>query len=279
MRRVWWLLLLLLLTPLAAAADTDGDGWQDPSEDFGVWDGADAYPQNPDIHDPVFSTGCDPPVATLDLGEPVTFTCTVANEGPVAVRVMIDVEDDTHLRNRFVADHFDIGPSEVLELSVTMEGLQTGVATAHLRIFGRADESAHHIVDLPVEVTAETWPGLNSHSEGTPAPDVSFISRGLDDLAAWLSANTPLTVDRGQAGVVVLLTLGLLVGIARTRRARRIWRRNMIDRSARAAGREARFDALRRGGNHPHHEEVGIPDSPQAKVVDETDYVPPRLRR
>ena len=70
------LALLLVTAPLASAEDSDGDGYDNPSETFTIWDGADAYPNNPDIHEPVFSTGCDPPVAKLDLGEPVTFTCT-----------------------------------------------------------------------------------------------------------------------------------------------------------------------------------------------------------
>ena len=52
--------------PLSVAEDRDGDGYDDPTADYTVWDGADAYPDNPDIHEPVFSTGCDPPVATLD---------------------------------------------------------------------------------------------------------------------------------------------------------------------------------------------------------------------
>ena len=82
-RAVFAVLVVLLFTPLASATDSDGDGYDDPTEDFTIWDGADAYPNNPDIHDPVFSTGCDPAVATIDLGEPITFTCTIGNEGPV----------------------------------------------------------------------------------------------------------------------------------------------------------------------------------------------------
>ena len=60
------LALLLVMTPLAVAEDSDGDGYDNPSETFTIWDGADAYPNNPDIHEAVFSTGCDPPVAKLD---------------------------------------------------------------------------------------------------------------------------------------------------------------------------------------------------------------------
>ena len=98
MRRfVFAVSIVLLLAPFASAEDSDGDGFDDPSANYTVWDGADAYPNNPDIHEPVFSTGCDPPVATLDLGEPVTFTCTIGNEGPVGLYLSIDVEDDTHL--------------------------------------------------------------------------------------------------------------------------------------------------------------------------------------
>ena len=75
LRRITFAVLVtLLLVPVAAANDRDGDGYADPTEEFTVWDGADAYPDTPDIHEPVFSTGCDPPVATVDLGEPVTFT-------------------------------------------------------------------------------------------------------------------------------------------------------------------------------------------------------------
>ena len=55
-RAVFAILAVLLFTPLASATDSDGDGYDDPTEDFTIWDGADAYPNNPDIHDPVFST-------------------------------------------------------------------------------------------------------------------------------------------------------------------------------------------------------------------------------
>ena len=103
-------ILLLLLSPVVNAEDSDGDGFADPTSEYSVWDGADAFPNNPDIHEPVFSSGCDPPVATLDLDEPITFTCTVGNEGPVGLRVMIDVQDDIHLSNEFDAEYFDIPP-------------------------------------------------------------------------------------------------------------------------------------------------------------------------
>ena len=45
------LALLLVTAPLVAAEDSDGDGYDNPSETFTIWDGADAYPNNPDIHD------------------------------------------------------------------------------------------------------------------------------------------------------------------------------------------------------------------------------------
>ena len=138
-RPLFAVFVVLILAPFASAEDSDGDGYDDPTEDFTVWDGADAYPNNPDIHDPVFSTGCDPPVVTLDLGEPVTFTCTIGNEGPVALNVLIYVEDDTHLRDEFDPAYYDIKSGEVLELKVTLSGLSEGIAIAQLQIFARAN--------------------------------------------------------------------------------------------------------------------------------------------
>jgi hypothetical protein len=280
MRRVILVTLLLLFLPSVAAEDSDGDGYEDPTAEFSVWDGADAYPNNPDIQDPVFSSGCDPPVATLDLGEPVTFTCTVANEGPVDLNVLIDVEDDTHLANRFQANYYDIATNEVLTLRVTMEGLSEGVAMAQLRIFGRANESAHDRVDLPVEVTGDTWVGLNSHSEGTPAPDVSWLAAIIDDVATALSDNTPWEFDRGRAGVVIMISVGLMLGAIRVTRARKVWGRNMTSRGAKVAARDARFDSMRSRTTHAHHEDTSIPESPKARISkDEADYIPKRLRK
>ena len=264
LRRITFAVLVtLLLVPVAAANDRDGDGYADPTEEFTVWDGADAYPDNPDIHEPVFSTGCDPPVATLDLGEPVTFTCTIGNEGPVALHVLIDVKDDIHLANQFDAAYHDIDSGEVLELQVTLSGLSEGVAMAKLRIFARANSSVNHSVDLPIEVTDEEWPGMNSHSESTDPPDISFINGLLDDLAIWLTANTPWKFDRMQAGIILLIGSGLLVGTVRRFQAQNAWQRNMDKKTRDDRVSEARFDEIRRGGGHQHHIEQGIPESPE----------------
>ena len=252
--------------PLSTAEDRDGDGFDDPTVDYTVWDGADAYPDNPDIHEPVFSTGCDPPVATLDLMEPVTFTCTIGNEGPVALHVMIDVEDDIHLRNQFDAAYYDINSGEILELQVTLSGLSEGVAMARLRIFARANNSSSHSVDLPIEVTGEEWAGMNSHSEGTNPPDISFINSLLDDLSIWLSDKTPWEFDRMQAGIVVLVGSIGLIGTIRRIQARSLWRRNMDKKATDDLQSEARFDAIRRGGGHQHHIEPTIPSSPEVII-------------
>jgi len=262
-RPIFAVFVVLLLTPFTSAEDSDGDGYDDPTEDYTVWDGADAYPNNPDIHEPVFSTGCDPPVATLDLGEPVTFTCTIGNEGPVALNVLIDVEDDTHLRDEFDPAYYDINSGEVLELKVTLSGLSEGIAMAQLRIFARANSSASHTVDLPIEVTGEEWPGLNSQSEGGNPPDLSFINRLLDDFAQWLTEHTPWKISSVQAGLILLIGSFCLIGGVRVSRARRAWHRNMGQKQTKERQTEARFDEIRRGGKHEHHIEHSIPESPE----------------
>lgn len=265
-RMVFAVFVVLLITPLASAADSDGDGYDDPSENYTVWDGADAYPNNPDIHEPVFSTGCDPPVATLDLGEPVTFTCTIGNEGPVALNVLIDVEEDTHLWDQFDPAHYDISSGEILELQVTLSGLSEGIAMAKLRIFARANNSASHTVDLPIEVTGDEWAGMNSHSEGSNPPDISFINHLIDDFSKWLTNHTPWQFSNMQAGIIVLVGSAGIIGTVRLYRARSVWRRNMQQKPTDDQRTEARFDAIRRSGTHEHHIEQTIPSSPEVII-------------
>jgi hypothetical protein len=262
-RAVFAVFVVLLLTPLASADDSDGDGYDDPSENYTVWDGADAYPNNSDIHEPVFSTGCDPPVATLDLSEPVTFTCTIGNEGPVALNVLIDVEVGSHLWVQFDPAYYDINTGGTLELQVTLSGLSEGIAMAKLRIFARVNSSASHTVDLPIEVTGEEWTEMNSHSEGSTPPDISFINRLLDDFAEWLTDNTPWQFSSMQSGIILLIGSAGLIGTFRLYIARSVWRRNMELKPTDDQRTEARFDAIRRGGKHDHHIEQAIPSSPE----------------
>ena len=176
---------------------------------------------------------------------------------------LIDVKDDIHLANQFDAAYHDIDSGEVLELQVTLSGLSQGVAMAKLRIFARANSSVNHSVDLPIEVTGEEWPGMNSHSESTDPPDISFINGLLDDLAIWLTANTPWKFDRMQAGIILLIGSGLLVGTVRRFQAQNAWQRNMDKKTRDDRVSEARFDEIRRGGGHQHHIEQGIPESPE----------------
>lgn len=279
MRRAILVAFILLLIPTASAEDSDGDGYDDPTATYTVWDGADAYPNNPDIHEPVFSSGCDPPVATLDLGEPVTYTCTIANEGPVGLDVLIDVQGDVHLRNLFDGSDHHIGAGDVVTISVTLQGETEGIAMAKVRIFARNGTAPSQTIDLPIQVTGEDWDGMRSHSESNP-PDVSFISGILDDFAIYLGENTPYEFDRGRAGVVMLLGIGLMLGAVRTVRARKIWNRNMHSRTASRAEREERFDTLRRGPVPEHHIEPEIPESPIHVITrDEMEYIPRRLRK
>ena len=255
-------IILVLFSPMVNAEDTDGDGFADPTSDYSVWDGADAFPNNPDIHEPVFSSGCDPPVATLDLEEPITFTCTVGNEGPVDLRVMIDVQDDTHLSNEFDAEYYEIASSESIELKVTMVGLSEGIATAHLRVFARANTSVNHTVDLPIEVTGTQWAGVNTQSNSNSAPDVSFIGNSLDLMANWLTDKTGITFERAHAGGLILLTSIAILGTIRIVRARTVWAQNMQLKSKSDRLSEARFENLRKGNQHAHHAEDTIPESP-----------------
>ncbi len=265
-RLVFAIFVVFLILPFASAEDSDGDGYDDPTENFGVWDGADAYPNNPDIHEPVFSTGCDPPVATLDLGEPVTFTCTIGNEGPVALYLRIDVEGDTHLTNQFEPAYYDLNSDGTLELQVTLTGLSEGIAMAKLRVFARANSSVNHSIDLPIEVTGEEWAGMNSHSEDSSPPNISFINRLLDDLAGWLTENTPWRFSSMHAGIIILVSGLGVVGAVRRYRARRIWQHNMDQKPTVELQTEARFDALRKGGKHEHHIEPTIPNSPEVII-------------
>ena len=134
---------------------------------------------------------------------------------------------------------------------------------ARLLIFARANSSASHSVDLPIEVTGEEWAGMNSHSEGVSPPDISFVNGLLDDLSIWLSDNTPWRFDRMQAGMVVLIGSIVLIGTVRQIRARNLWRQNMDKKATDDLESEARFDEMRRGGKHLHHIEPTIPESPE----------------
>jgi hypothetical protein len=200
------------------------------------------------------------------LGEPITFTCTIDNEGPVALYMLIDVEDDTHLRDQFDPAYYDLNSEEILELKVTLTGLSEGVAMAKLRIFARANSSATHSIDLPIEVTGDEWAGLNSHSEDSNPPDISFINRLLDDLAEWLTENTPWQFSSMHAGIIVLFSGLGVIGTVRLYRARNVWQRNMDQKTTVEQQTEARFDALRRGGKYEHHIEPTIPQSPEVVI-------------
>jgi hypothetical protein len=198
MRRAILVAFILLLIPTASAEDSDGDGYDDPTVTYTVWDGADAYPNNPDIHEPVFSSGCDPPVATLDLGEPVTYTCTIANEGPVGLDVLIDAQGDVHLRNLFEGSDHHIGAGDVVTISVTLQGETEGIAMAKVRIFARNGTGPSLTIDLPIQVTGEDWDGMRSHSESNP-PDVSGIATCIRAQPAEPSArNASIRSDVGR---------------------------------------------------------------------------------
>ena len=267
MRRfVFASLVVFLLVPFASAEDSDGDGYDDPTENYSVWDGADAYPYNPDVHDPVFATGCDPAQIILDLGESVTFICTIKNENPVKLRLFIDVNNDTHLSNQFEAGYYDLDSDEILQIEVTMTGFSEGVATSKLQIFARANSSESHSYDFPIEVTGQEWAGMNSHGEGSSPPDISFIKRAIDGFAEWLSENSPWKFSSMQAGII-LLVCGLgLVGTVRLYRARSVWQQNMRNKPREELETEARFDEIRRAGKHEHHIEHSIPNSPEVII-------------
>ena len=265
-RFVFAAFVVFLLIPLASAEDSDGDGYDDPSENYTVWDGADAYPNNPDAHEPVFATGCEPAQVTLDLNQSVTFICTIVKENPVDLRLFIDVNDDTHVSNQFEAGYYDLNSNEILKIEVTMTGLSEGVATAKLRIFARANSSESHSIDFPIEVTRDEWAGINSHSEGSSPPDISFINRVIDGVADWLSEITPWEFSSLQAGIILLVSGLGLIGTFRFYRARRVWQQNMGKKPREELETEARFDQIRRAGKHEHHIEQTIPDSPEVII-------------
>ena len=254
------LALLVMLTPIVSAEDSDGDGFDDPREGFTVWDGADAYPNNPDVHEPVFSTGCDPPVAKLDLAEPVTFTCTIRNEGPIAVNVYVEVEEGAHLTNRFVGDTYTIDSEQRIELKINLVGHSQGIAMAKLQVFARANGSPSEVFELPIEVTGDEWAGLNG--QGQSAPSFSLFSTIIDQTADWLSEHTPWEFSSLSAGLLVLLMGLALIGIVRRKRARSIWQQNMQRKNIDDNRMEARFDAIRKERMFSYGEEPTIPDSP-----------------
>ena len=134
---------------------------------------------------------------------------------------------------------------------------------AQLQVFARANSSASHTVDLPIEVTGDEWSGMNSQSESGSPPDLSFIYRLLDDLAGWLTEHTPWDFSSMQAGLIVLIGSFCLIGILRLSRARRAWHKNMEQKHTTDQQTEARFDEIRRGGEHEHHIEHTIPESPE----------------
>ena len=256
------LTLLVMMTPLASAEDSDGDGFDDPREGFTVWDGADAYPNNPEIHEPVFSTGCDPPVAKLDLAEPVTFTCTIRNEGPIAVNVYVEVEEGAHLTNRFVGDTYTIHPDQRIELKINLVGLSQGIEMAKLQVFARANGSPSEVFELPIEVTDDEWAGLNSQGQSQSAPSFSLFSTIFDETADWLSEHTPWEFSSLNAGLLVFLMGLALIGIIRRKRARTLWQQNMQRKNIDDNRMEARFDAIRKERMFSYGEEPTIPESP-----------------
>ena len=256
------LVILLALAPTVIAEDSDGDGFDDPSDEFTIWDGADAYPNNPDIHEPVFSTGCDPPVAKLDLRETVTFTCTIRNEGPIAVNIFVEVEGGPYLSNQFLPNSYAIDSLEVITIKVNLIGDSEGYAMAKVQIFARANGSASDMIELPIEVTNEEWSGLNSQGDSSSTLDISFFSTILDEIASWLSGNTPWEFSNINAGLLVLLMGFALVTIIRRKRARSTWRRNMQHRPIEDGRSEARFDAIRKGSKFQYADENTIPESP-----------------
>ena len=262
LRIVAFALVLLFLSHIVSAEDSDGDGYDDPSEEFTIWDGADAYPNNPDIHEPVFSVGCDPPVAKLDLAEPVTFTCTIRNEGPIEVIVYVEVDQGQYLSNQFTAVTHTIEPDEITEIKVNLAGLSQGFAMAKLQIFARANGSPSHVFELPIEVTGDDWSGLNSQGGSSSSPDISVLSTSLDEITDWLSENTPWKFTNMNTGLLALLMGIALISLVRMKRAKSVWRKNMQLKLVEDGRMEARFDAIRKGRMFQYGEEPTIPDSP-----------------
>ena len=256
------LALVLILFPLASAEDSDGDGYDDPTDSFTVWDGADAYPNNPDVHEPVFSMGCDPPVAKLDLAEPVTFTCTIRNEGPITVDVYVEVEEGVHLSNRFVTGTYTIDSQQRIDLKINLVGLSQGIATAELQVFARANASPSQVFELPIEVTGDEWTGLNSQGEESSSPSFSLFTTVIDQIADWLSQYTPWEFSNMSTGLVMLLMVLAAIGVLRRKRARSIWLQNMRRKTIEDNRMEARFDAIRKERMFQYGEEPRIPDSP-----------------
>jgi hypothetical protein len=237
--------------------DRDGDGWSDPDptgrwgENWTVGDGADAYPDNPDIHDPVLSVGCDPPSATLDIGEPVIFICTVSNKGPVEVPIIVHVIEDEHTLNKWDGAvktlKSDGEADDSTVFLVKLEGYTSGVATATFVVESRLGKPAVASVELPIRVTEKQWEGIGSHSEGLPPPDVTGLYMMLDRLAEQMSEWLDRPVSRGQTGISVLLTVGMVAVAIRSKRARSAWKRNRSSGDASDSASRGRFEKLRGG--------------------------------
>ncbi len=258
--------------------DRDGDGWSDPDptgnwgENWTVGDGADAYPDNPDIHDPVLSVGCDPPSATLDIGEPIIFICTVSNKGPVDVPIIVHVIEDEHTLNKWDGAiktlKSDGEADDATVFRVKLEGYTTGVATATFVVESRLGQPAVASVELPIRVTKNQWEGIGSHSEGLPPPDVTGLYMMLDRLAEQMSEWLERPVSRGQAGISVLLTVGMVAIALRSKRARNAWKRNRSSADASDSASRSRFNKLRGGSAKLENE--GLPRG-SGEIVERED--------
>ena len=254
--------------------DRDGDGWSDPDptgrfgENWTVGNGADAYPDNPDIHHPVLSVGCDPPSATLDIGEPVIFVCTVSNKGPVEVPIIVHVIEDEHTLNKWdgaiktLKADGEVDDSTVFR--VKLEGYTSGVATATFVVETQLGKPAVASVELPIRVTKREWEGIGSHSEGLPPPDVGGIYALLDRLAEQMSESLDRPVNRGQAGISVLLSLGMIAITLRSVKARKAWNRNRHTGDAADSAARGRFEKLRGG---PEDSVDGPPPKSTGEIV------------
>ena len=65
---------------------------------------------------------------------------------------------------------------------------------------------------------------------------------------------------------MILISSFAIIGTARLYRARSVWSRNMGIKTTEDQRTEMRFDEIRRGGQHEHHIEHSIPESPEVVI-------------
>ncbi|MBT4059133.1 MAG: hypothetical protein HOE69_02350 [Euryarchaeota archaeon] len=224
--------------------DTDGDGWSDPDDDWGVNNGADAFPNErtqwvdrdgdgygdtssfdavlidhfPDdehLHRAVLSVGCNPPDHTLPLGESSFFICTVKNEGLVPIRLSIDWDNGegisiVQMPNSMDLEEHGFGGDQA-EIRLDFTAKIPGITGGNLYFNESAD--AQSIYSLPLGVLVESSTPTSSSSDNASSLDP--FKQKANSLASWMTTTTGYNFTAQTALALIILGPLLLFVIAR----------------------------------------------------------------